>query len=113
LPVKEGLTERRLCRATFPQALLLKPAPGRADLHGMSDGPPEGLHDAIESSQDGNERLEQSVLVGWVVVAEWAGVDGTRTLTRMSGTPGGAVPPEWQTRGYLHEALFGKWNSDS
>jgi hypothetical protein len=27
--------------------------------------PPEGLHDAIEASQDGNERLEQSVLVGW------------------------------------------------
>ena len=79
----------------------------------MSNGPPEGLHDAIEASQDGNDRLEQSVLVGWVVVAEWAGVDGTRTLTRMSGTPGGAIPPEWQARGYLHEALFGKWNSDS
>jgi hypothetical protein len=79
----------------------------------MSDAPPEGLHDAIEASQNGNERLENSVLVGWVVVAEWAGIDGTRTLTRMSGTPGGTVPPEWQARGYLHEALFGKWNSES
>jgi hypothetical protein len=29
----------------------------------------------------------------------------------MSGTPGGSIPPEWQTRGYLHEALFGKWNN--
>ncbi|HKF14732.1 MAG TPA: hypothetical protein VKB13_05835 [Gaiellaceae bacterium] len=77
----------------------------------MSSGPPQGLHDAIEASQDGNERLEHAVLVGWVVVAEWAGVDGTRTLTRMSGTPGGAIPPEWQTRGYLHEALFGRWNT--
>lgn len=79
----------------------------------MAGVPSEGLHDAIESSQHGNDRLEESVLVGWVVVAEWAGVDGTRTLTRMSGTPGGVIPPEWQTRGYLHEALFGKWNADS
>jgi hypothetical protein len=31
----------------------------------------------------------------------------------MSGTPGGSVPPEWQTRGYLHEALFGRWNNES
>jgi hypothetical protein len=79
----------------------------------MAGVPSEGLHDAIESSQDGNDRLEQSLLVGWVVVAEWAGLDGARTLTRMSGTPGGAIPPEWQTRGYLHEALFGKWKADS
>jgi hypothetical protein len=79
----------------------------------MSDVPSEGLHHAIEASQDGNERLENSVLVGWVVVAEWAGIDGTRSLPRMSGTPGGTVPPEWQTRGYLHEALFGKWNGDA
>jgi hypothetical protein len=78
----------------------------------MSDGP-EKLHDAIQHSQETNGRLESSVLVGWIVVAEWVGPDGRRSLTRMSGTPGGAVPPEWQTRGYLHEALFGGWNSDA
>ena len=79
----------------------------------LKSGPPkaENLHDAIQVSQEGNGRLDSAVLVGWVVVAEWVGRDGTRTLTRMSGTPGGAVPPEWQTRGYLHEALFGKWNT--
>jgi hypothetical protein len=74
---------------------------------------PEDLHDAIQASQDANERLDSSILVGWVVVAEWVGPDGRRSLTRMSGTPGGAIPPEWQTRGYLHEALFGRWNSES
>jgi hypothetical protein len=78
----------------------------------MSDGP-EKLHEAIQHSQEGNGRLERSVLVGWIVVAEWVGPDGSRSLTRMSGTPGGAVPPEWQTRGYLHEALFGRWNNDA
>ncbi|HKI23103.1 MAG TPA: hypothetical protein VKA24_06765 [Gaiellaceae bacterium] len=76
----------------------------------MSGGA-EKLHDAIQVSQEDNGRLDSAVLVGWVVVAEWVGPDGTRTLTRMSGTPGGTVPPEWQTRGYLHEALFGKWNT--
>jgi hypothetical protein len=78
----------------------------------MSDGP-ERLHNAIQQSQEGNGRLESSVLVGWIVVAEWVGPDGARSLTRMSGTPGGAVPPEWQARGYLHEALFGRWNTDA
>jgi hypothetical protein len=78
----------------------------------MSDGP-ERLHNAIQQSQEGNGRLESSVLVGWIVVAEWVGPDGARSLTRMSGTAGGAVPPEWQARGYLHEALFGRWNTDA
>ena len=59
----------------------------------MSGGA-EKLHDAIQVSQEDNGRLDSAVLVGWVVVAEWVGQDGTRTLTRMSGTPGGAVPPE-------------------
>jgi hypothetical protein len=89
----------------------LKSGPRKADLSLRMSGGAEKLHDAIQVSQEDNGRLDSAVLVGWVVVAEWVGPDGTRTLTRMSGTPGGAVPPEWQTRGYLHEALFGKWNT--
>ena len=83
----------------------------RSPISLLGSGGAEKLHDAIQVSQEDNGRLDSAVLVGWVVVAEWVGRDGTRTLTRMSGTPGGAVPPEWQTRGYLHEALFGKWNT--
>jgi hypothetical protein len=49
--------------------------------------------------------------VGWVVIAEWVGVDGTRSLVRMAGTPGETVPPIWQTKGYLHESLYGDWES--
>lgn len=70
------------------------------------------VHEAIEASQQGNETLEEGVLIGWIVVAEWLNYDGTRSLMRMGGTPGGAQPPEWQARGYLHEALFGTWNGD-
>ena len=32
-------------------------------------------------------------------------------LVRMAGTPGGTVPPIWQTKGYLHESLYGDWES--
>ena len=69
----------------------------------------QGIHAAIEASANENEQLDGSVLVGWVVVAEWVGANGMRSLVRMSGTPGGTLPPTWQTRGYLHEALFGDW----
>ena len=69
----------------------------------------QAIHDAIEASANENEALDGSVLVGWVVIAEWVGADGVRSLVRMGGTPGGSSPPTWQTRGYLHEALFGQW----
>lgn len=68
------------------------------------------IHEAIEASASENEKLDGSVLVGWVVIAEWVSADGMRSLVRMSGTPGGTIPPTWQSRGYLHEALFGDWN---
>jgi hypothetical protein len=68
------------------------------------------IHDAIEASASENGALDGSVLVGWVVLAEWVGANGVRSLVRMSGTPGGSPPPTWQMRGYLHEALFGAWD---
>lgn len=68
------------------------------------------IHEAIEASAAESEALDGSILVGWVVLAEWVGANGIRSLVRMSGTPGGASPPSWQTRGYLHEALFGSWD---
>jgi hypothetical protein len=71
----------------------------------------ETIHHAIEASAEHNEKLEGALLVGWVVVAEWVGVDGTRSLVRMAGTPGEMVPPIWQTKGYLHESLYGNWES--
>jgi hypothetical protein len=71
----------------------------------------ETIQQAIEATAEHNEKLEGALLVGWVVVAEWVGVDGTRSLVRMAGTPGETAPPIWQTKGYLHESLFGNWES--
>ena len=42
----------------------------------------ETIHQAIEASAESNEKLEGALLVGWVMVAEWVGVDGTRSLVR-------------------------------
>ena len=72
----------------------------------------QAIHDAIQASRNDNEKLDQAVLVGWIVIAEWVASDGTRSLVRMSGTAGGSQPAPWQTRGYLHEALFGQWKAD-
>jgi hypothetical protein len=78
----------------------------------MDDHAKQTIHEAIQASREENEKLHQSVLIGWIVIAEWVNGDGTRSLVRMSGTPGGAQPPDWQANGYLHEALFGRWNGD-
>ena len=71
----------------------------------------ETISRAIEASADYNEKLEGALLVGWVVIAAWVGVDGTRSLVRMAGTPGESVPPIWQTKGYLHASLSGNWET--
>ena len=78
----------------------------------MDEHPKLNIHEAIQASQEENDKLQEAMLIGWVVIAEWVSGDGTRSLVRMSGTPGGAQPPEWQTCGYLHEALFGRWDGD-
>jgi hypothetical protein len=70
----------------------------------------QAIQEALEASAAENDALDGSVLVGWVVIAEWVGPNGVRSLVRMGGTPGGSAPPTWQTRGYLHEALFGHWD---
>ena len=65
-----------------------------------------------EAIQKAKPDAFEGVLVGYVLVAEWVGPSGQRTLTRNNGTMQGDVYlPEWQQKGYLHEALFGNWNS--
>lgn len=53
-----------------------------------------------------------SVLIGWIVIAEFSDVDGRRWLAVRSG----AAPDSdhftttWQRRGYLGEALEAGWD---
>ncbi len=68
------------------------------------------VHEAIQLTNDSNENLEGSILVGWACVAEWSDPQGSKWLSRVTGSAGGEdSPPTWQSRGYLHEALT-NWN---
>jgi len=66
--------------------------------------PNETLHELIQSVRPDmdEERLEGSLLAGWVLVAEWMDREGDRWLSRISH-PGCT---KWQREGYLHDALF-------
>ena len=68
------------------------------------------LHDAIQGTTGGSSQLEDTVLVGWVLVAEWMDGDGERWLSNLSGCNGGeSSPPSWQAQGYLHNTLHEGW----
>lgn len=48
---------------------------------------------------------EHAVLLGYVLVAEWAANDGNRWLTRKTGDAFGHTLPVWTTKGYLIDSL--------
>jgi hypothetical protein len=49
--------------------------------------------------------LEGAVLTAWVAVCEWVDEDGTKWLSRLSGTPGGDFPTAWTEEGMLRHAI--------
>lgn len=68
----------------------------------------EQLHGALQTSACDDAELEDSVLVGWVTVAEWVSPDGERWLSCIAHE-GAAV---WQIDGYLSHALNGGFVAD-
>lgn len=58
-----------------------------------------------------NPNDEPSVVQGFVVVYEWAQMDGKRWLHVIVGSDRSSdhYITEWQINGYLHEALNGVW----
>ena len=48
-------------------------------------------------------------LVAWGLVAEWETSNGEKLLTRMASLN----TPLWDFKGYLHEALYGSWATDT
>ncbi len=74
------------------------------------------IHAAIESAgpfdEDGRDDdglPERGMLIGWVIVAEWAGTDGFLWLSMNSSDASGRQLPSWRAAGYLHEGLHGDW----
>lgn len=73
----------------------------------------EAMGEAIQSSARINEAsdeenpIEDAMLLGWVVMAEWMDPEGHRWLSRLSGLAGGdRSAPDWQLKGYLHTGLY-------
>jgi hypothetical protein len=66
----------------------------------------ERLFEAIDETSDPD--LEGTVLVGFLVIAEWRGPDGAQWLSKISGDHGQTLPT-WRQRGYAAEVLHDMW----
>lgn len=81
----------------------------------MSDHPKNAREEVARTIQEKAELDatrddgETSLLIGFVVVAEWARSDGTRWLSMMDSDAAGAPIVSWQKNGYLYEALHTDW----
>jgi hypothetical protein len=51
-----------------------------------------------------------AVLLGWVAIVEWKAPNNERWLSLTGADVLGEEPPEWQTQGYLYNALFDDWD---
>lgn len=65
----------------------------------VAETPIDSIHDAIQNTQ---APKDGDILVGWVVVAEWANFDGSKRLCKI----GSSDSRTWVLDGYLHHALF-------
>jgi hypothetical protein len=63
------------------------------------------LHNAIQRTAAEDEDLNGSVLMGWVVVAEWMSPEGQKWLSRSSGDARGMDCSDWTVKGYLNDVL--------
>lgn len=61
----------------------------------------------IGESIGGSQPMPQARLVAWAVVAEWETPDQKKLLTRIASLN----TPIWEFKGYMHEALYGLWES--
>jgi hypothetical protein len=61
----------------------------------------------IEESIGASQPMPDARLVAWAVVAEWETPDQRKHLSRLAA-PNMAI---WEFKGYMHEALYGLWES--
>jgi hypothetical protein len=62
----------------------------------------EFLYEAIQASIAERNDLEGSILLGYVIVAEWQAPNGHKWLTKLSGDAFNELPP-WRERMFGHE----------
>lgn len=64
---------------------------------------------AIQADGPGLDDGTESILTGWVVVAEWMDEKGGRWLSKNTGDAAGDTLTKWGMNGFLHEALHEDW----
>lgn len=77
----------------------------------MSDGEAnarERLFEVIQETAQSDRSLEGTVLVGFMVIAEWRGNDGEQWLSKVSGDHSSNLP-SWRQRGYAAEVVHDMW----
>lgn len=72
----------------------------------MKSTPTQVIARAIQAT-NGDDEIEGALLLGFVVVAEWAAPNDIRWLSRLAGTGDGerGRVPSWTVAGWLHECL--------
>lgn len=68
----------------------------------------ERLYAVIEETGSTDDQLAGTVLVGFMVVAEWRGPGGEQWLSKVSGDHAGSLPT-WRQRGYAAEIVHDMW----
>jgi hypothetical protein len=68
----------------------------------------ERLYEVIQETAGDDKDLDGTVLVGFMVVAEWRGPDGGQWLSKVSGDHGANLPT-WRQRGFAAEVLHDMW----
>ena len=63
----------------------------------------------IATTIGGSPPVPNVRLVAWGLVAQWETPTGEKLLTRMASVNTSL----WEFKGYLHEALYGSWVTDT
>lgn len=68
----------------------------------------ERLYEVIQETAAADNDLDGTVLVGFMVIAEWRGGEGEQWLSKVSGDHSGGLP-SWRQRGYAQEVVSAMW----
>jgi hypothetical protein len=78
------------------------------DLDGADKWQAEKISEALQHTA-GVDFADAPILVRWVVVADWCGPDGKRSLTR-AHSDGATI---WEAEGLLRAGLDWDWDDDA
>jgi hypothetical protein len=71
----------------------------------------EDVYNFVQASAAEDPDLEGSVLIGYMLIAEWRSPDGHTWLSKIARDHDRSLPP-WRQRGYASEVLYDYWEGD-